>query len=1167
MAVDPGQDKRPFPEELPVAWGLIRRDLENDDWYRGLVEHSRDLLCVHDLEGRFLSVNPGSAHLLGYSVEELLRTPMREFVDPQFHSQFDTYLREIEQKGESCGLLAVLTRSGEQRIWEYHNTLQTRGVVKPIVRGIAHDVTERVRAEQALRVSNQKLLKTAREREQTLQELTLFRMLLDQSNDAIEVVDPQTLRLLDVNDRCCQELGYSREELLSMTIFDIDPNVDEERRARVERQLQESGFIVLETTHRRKDRTTFPVEVNVRRVRLDREYAVAVARNITARVQTEKALQISNEKLLKTAHEQERILQELTLFRTLLDQSNDSIKVIDLQSLRFLDVNERAYLELGYSREELLSMTVRDIDPSVDENLLTRVRQQLRESGSTIFETTHRRKDGSLFPVEVNMRQVRLDREYCVSISRDITTRKRAEERLREFERVVESLEQMIVVLDREHRYMLANRAFLNYRGVTRELIIGRFVGDILGRELYEGAIKPKLDECFWGTVVSFEHRCHYPGIGERDLAVTYLLVENGSGIDRAACVIRDVTEQKRAEEALRESEVRERARAKELETVLEAVPAAVCIAHDPECRSITGNRAAHELMRVPAGKNFSKSAPPEEQPRLRLLTNGVEVPPDLLPMQQTAATGKAIYGCPLTLVFEDGTERETLVNAVSLLDETGKPRGAVGASIDLTELKLTEEALRQNELLFRTVYERSPIGIALVDSRTGRFLRVNPKYCEIAGRNEEELLQLDLASITHPEDLRQSNENLRQMMEEKLSNYELDKRLIRPDGSVRWIRVLVVPMWGKGETRRWHMGLVQDITERRNSEEAIATLMQQVCEAKKKLAEEKLYLEHEIDTELGFEEIIGQSKALQSVMEQVGKVASSDATVLLLGETGTGKELVARAIHRLSRRSNSSFIKMNCAAIPSGLLESELFGNEKGAFTDAVSKKIGRLELADRGTLFLDEIGEISLPLQPKLLRVLQDQEFERLGGTQTLKVDFRLIAATNRDLADSVQHNEFRRDLYYRLNVFPIRVPPLRERREDIRLLVEHFVQKFARRMNKSIASLPWKTMDALTQWEWPGNVRELENFIERSVILTQGSVLVSPLSELKRFDEDPNSVDESLEAAERAHIMRALRESDGQIGGPRGAAMRLGLKRTTLQSKLKQLGINPRPASPGN
>jgi formate hydrogenlyase transcriptional activator len=360
--------------------------------------------------------------------------------------------------------------------------------------------------------------------------------------------------------------------------------------------------------------------------------------------------------------------------------------------------------------------------------------------------------------------------------------------------------------------------------------------------------------------------------------------------------------------------------------------------------------------------------------------------------------------------------------------------------------------------------------------------------------------------------------------------------------------------------------GAVIGLTGASTDVTALRELTEQLREAEKKLTEEKLYLEQEIVTELGFGDIIGQSKALQAVMEKVGQVAASDAAVLLLGETGTGKELVARAVHRLSQRAGNSFIKLNCAAIPSGLLESELFGNERGAFTGAVSKKIGRLELADKGTLFLDEIGEISLELQPKLLRVLQDQEFERLGGTQTLKVNFRLIAATNRDLGEAVRENEFRSDLYYRLNVFPIRVPPLRERREDIRLLVEHFVQKFARRMNRSITSIPKRTMDVLMGWDWPGNVRELENFIERSVILTQGSVLVSPLSEMRLIAEQENSTDQTLEAAEREHILRALRESHGQIGGTGGAAMRLGMKRTTLQSKLKHLGINPRSGAPG-
>ncbi|HZW78859.1 MAG TPA: sigma 54-interacting transcriptional regulator, partial [Candidatus Deferrimicrobiaceae bacterium] len=280
-----------------------------------------------------------------------------------------------------------------------------------------------------------------------------------------------------------------------------------------------------------------------------------------------------------------------------------------------------------------------------------------------------------------------------------------------------------------------------------------------------------------------------------------------------------------------------------------------------------------------------------------------------------------------------------------------------------------------------------------------------------------------------------------------------------------------------------------------------------------------------------------------------------SDATVLLLGETGTGKGLVARAIHASSKRKDKSFITLNCAAIPTGLLESELFGHEKGAFTGAVRQKLGRLELADQGTLFLDEVGEISPELQPKLLRVLQDHEFERLGGIRTIKVDLRLITATNRDLARSVADKEFRSDLFYRLNVFPIRVPPLRERREDIPILVRYFVRKFAARMNREIETIPTETMDTLTNWHWPGNVRELENFIERSVILTEGTDLRSPLADLQAAS---HVVKSSLESTERQHIIRVLRESGGMLSGPKGAARRLGVKRTTLQSKMKRLGI---------
>jgi formate hydrogenlyase transcriptional activator len=333
-----------------------------------------------------------------------------------------------------------------------------------------------------------------------------------------------------------------------------------------------------------------------------------------------------------------------------------------------------------------------------------------------------------------------------------------------------------------------------------------------------------------------------------------------------------------------------------------------------------------------------------------------------------------------------------------------------------------------------------------------------------------------------------------------------------------------------------------------------------QIAELKEKLAEEKLYLQEEIRTEHNFEEIVGESAALKRVLKQVETVAPTDSTVLIQGETGTGKEVIARALHDLSSRRERTFVKVNCAAIPSGLLESELFGHEKGAFTGAIAQKIGRFELAHQGTLFLDEIGDIPLELQPKLLRVLQEQEFERLGGTRTIRADVRLIAATNRDLSRMVAAHEFRSDLYYRLNVFPILAPPLRDRPEDVGLLVRYFVQKYARRMNKQIESIPSEAMDVLSKWQWPGNVRELENVIERAVILSNGPTLQVPLGDFRAPDGGSDGSVATLEAAERAHILRALGQTQWVVGGPDGAAALLGVKRTTLQSRMRKLGISP-------
>jgi formate hydrogenlyase transcriptional activator len=339
------------------------------------------------------------------------------------------------------------------------------------------------------------------------------------------------------------------------------------------------------------------------------------------------------------------------------------------------------------------------------------------------------------------------------------------------------------------------------------------------------------------------------------------------------------------------------------------------------------------------------------------------------------------------------------------------------------------------------------------------------------------------------------------------------------------------------------------------------AMAFRQIAELKEKLNTEKLYLEDEIRTSQNFGEIIGQSAGLRQVLSQVEIVAPTDSTVLIQGETGTGKELIARAIHNLSGRRSRTFVKLNCAAIPTGLLESDLFGHEKGAFTGAIARKVGRLELAHGGTLFLDEVGDIPLELQSKFLRVLQEQEFERLGSTRTIRVDVRLVAATNRDLAAMVDARGFRSDLYYRLNVFPIVNPPLRDRREDIDPLVRYFTQKFAKRMSKRIETIPADTMAAMSRYHWPGNIRELENFIERAVILSRDTNLNAPLAELKRNGSDSSEGPRALttlEEVEREHIRQALEQVNWTVGGPGGAAAKLGMKRTTLQAKMAKLGL---------
>lgn len=636
--------------------------------------------------------------------------------------------------------------------------------------------------------------------------------------------------------------------------------------------------------------------------------------------------------------------------------------------------------------------------------------------------------------------------------------------------------------------------------------------------------------------------------------------------------VVRDITARKQAEDALRHSEER-------LRSIVDSVAEYAIFTVDPEGRVDSWSPAATLIKGYRAeeiiGQHISCFYPPEAIERGE--------PEHVLKM--AAEHGR--FEAEGWRVRKDGSPHWVNVVTTALRDGSGKLVGFSKVSRDFTKRKQAEEALLLEttnvllsnldvrKLLFAitaTVRQATPhdyASLALYDAETRKLrlhLLKSPPGLDFEAGETFVSLEGTPAGLCFS--------SREPVVVDRLDDGRFTTRAIQHlvEAGIKsgcWLPLIhrgrAIGTLGIASTKarlfaQVDLRFLSQIANQIALAVDNATAFEQITELTDRLLQEKQYLEDELRTAYNFEEIIGESPALKRVLRQVETVAPTDATVLILGETGTGKELIARAIHNLSSRRERPLVKLNCAAIPSGLLESELFGHEKGAFTGAISQKIGRLELAHQGTLFLDEVGDIPLELQPKLLRALQEKEFERLGSNRTIPVDARLIAATNRDLAQMVEHRQFRGDLYYRLRVFPIHLAALRDRASDIPILVHHFVEKHARRMNKRIETIPPEVMQALERWRWPGNIRELENLIERAVILSPGSVLRVPLAELAMPAEPEKPVNQlsTLAVAEREHILRALRDAQGVIAGPRGAAERLGLKRTTLNAKMRKLGI---------
>ena len=858
------------------------------------------------------------------------------------------------------------------------------------------------------------------------------------------------------------------------------------------------------------------------------ENTLTVIRDVTARKLAEEAIKESE-----------------VNYRSIFNAANDAIFVLELETAAIIDVNERMCELYGYQAEQALTINPMELASNEPPYSEKEAFEFVRKAGAgtpQMFEWRARKLTGELFWVEVNLRNTILRGKECLlAIVRDITDRKHAEQQLAESHHrvteVLESIGDAFYSLDKDFCFTYVNRKAEQLWTRKREDLLGRNFLDVFPEFIGSISHQACLRALETNEPANFEA---LSPIIERWVDVSVYPTPNGLSV-----YFRDITQRKEALDKLRQSE----------EQFGKAFRA------NPQPMSITTTATGKYLDVNDSFLSMSGYTRDGVIGRTSLELNIWETPEERANFIREVQTRGHVSNLETHFHVKDGSFRVLLSSAEQL--EIAGEQCLLFASSDITERVQAQAAVKESEARFRNMADTAPVMI-WVSSPDKGYTYFNQRWLDFTGRTMDEQLGTGWVAGLHPESVDKCLQTYTTAFD-KREPFTMECRLRRADGVYRWVIDNATPRFSASGEFLGYIGSCVDITDRKESEaelvvahEALETAYAEVNLLKTQFEEENIYLQEEIKLQHNFGEIIGQSDPLKHVLFKIEQVAPTDSTVLVTGETGTGKELVARAIHTASLRSDRPMVKVNCAALSASLIESELFGHEKGAFTGAIARKVGRFELADGATIFLDEIGELSLDLQVKLLRVIQEGELERLGGTKTLKVDVRVIAATNRNLSEQVNNGLFREDLWYRLNVFPITVPPLRQRRPDIPTLVEHFTQTFGRKIGKEIKSISPVTMNLLVDYSWPGNVRELANVIERAVINSHDGVLRLQEQLAPASPGATDSVNRTLEEMERDYIVRVLESYSWRIEGPNGAARVLGLNPSTLRTRMSKLGI---------